>query len=799
MKSLNFELLKCKFINSPSLKTILFYMLLSFGYFPISSLRAQVTIGSGIEPNKGSLLQLKENDDVSGNENSYKGFNLPRVNLTDGNNLYPMFLKDPKDPASGPSDEYAANKAAIDKAHIGLTVYNVHETAESKVGLYIWKGDHWEYSDGISPWYSVSTHSSATQNDQDIYLSGTVTIGKDITEAEDKEGALLQLEEPLESASALKSTRALPLHNAYKGLAMPRVKLTDKNELYPMFLTKKELPYDATSNPATSGYGDEATRAALKASHVGLVVYNVTDDSEKGLCPGMNQWDGEQWSCLQNKVRNAQFDTVACSDITVHGTYVEGMPVTTDNYLSITLNVVKTGDYAFIISMASGNGYNFYVSGNAPIAGRITVNVPCQGIPVNAQTDKLVFSGMEVAEGCEVEVHVVQSTAVYSLNCSTTSVNGVYEKNVPLTASNTITLNVTVARPGSYTVETPLTNGIRFSARGNFTEGTQSITLTGSGTPTINEDFPITIEANTAQGNTTCNATIPVILPPMTFATLGNADTWSWYSPQRRAALENGYSFGPSGVVQVESLSQLWHVDTAPDQAADYLENGFAVDNIRKYPDVVLCFAYSFTLDERLVLALAQYINKGGCVIYAASSIDVTGSYVNILLNEIFGIQTAQAQVAGTGTVDDNTYPIANNPEDPIINGPFGNLSSRYWGEDNNSTGTIILTSLPPNSVQICSAHNDFGKITVNPDYSVVWYNNSKNFVYFGDCTGSAYPTITDVNSYPSIYTTTGLPKSKLYGNYGINQPNFVYNSALELNAVAWAIKKAAVSGINPH
>ena len=91
-------------------------------------LNAQVTIGLVETPVKGSLLQLKDVDGVTdGGMNAHGGLALPRVVLSDKNQLFPMFLNDPDNPASGPNAEYAANKAVLDKTHTGLIVYNITE------------------------------------------------------------------------------------------------------------------------------------------------------------------------------------------------------------------------------------------------------------------------------------------------------------------------------------------------------------------------------------------------------------------------------------------------------------------------------------------------------------------------------------------------------------------------------------------------------------------------------------------------------------------------------------------------
>lgn len=104
---------------------------------------AQVTIGLGEEPVSGALLQMKDIKNApAGDINSYKGIGLPRVDLTDLENLYPMFLSDPNDPTSGPTSEYGTNKASIDAKHTGLVVYNVGNEHIS-TDMYYWDGTKW--------------------------------------------------------------------------------------------------------------------------------------------------------------------------------------------------------------------------------------------------------------------------------------------------------------------------------------------------------------------------------------------------------------------------------------------------------------------------------------------------------------------------------------------------------------------------------------------------------------------------------------------------------------------------------
>ncbi|GHU63280.1 hypothetical protein FACS1894123_05730 [Bacteroidia bacterium] len=598
-------------------------------------------------------------------------------------------------------------------------------------------------------------------------MHAQVTIGLDEAPAP---GSLLQLKDKVNVTDGT--------FNAHKGMGLPRVQLSEKNQLYPMFLLN---PDDPTSGP-DANY--QTNKNQLDKTHIGLLVYNLTEDEDKDLYPGLYQWDGKEWKSFEAKMGNAKFAQLTCGDIIVNGTYIEGTVVTAANYLTVNLDVAKVGAYSFTIT--SGNGYSFYLSGIALSAGPMTVNVPCQGKPIKAQTDKLTISGIDVVGTCQPEVNVASSVAKYSISCSSVSVNGIYIKGTSLDpGNNTITMTVTVSDVGSYSIEGSSTSGISFKATGVFyTVGSHTVTLAGTGKPAVNTDIPITIQSNSPEGNTFCSAVAKIILPAMTYAVIGNGD-YSWNTTLRTSAF-NGKSFGQSGKVKMASFSRLWEATSGAD-------SGDAVNHMRETakPDIILYFAYNAQPGTTLSALLAAYVKAGGVLIYGSADDDVTGS--NNLLNGIFG--------PGAGTAvrissNDDDYLINTLPNDPIINGPFGNLSGKFWGEDNG--GSIYVRELPPNSVQICSANNQAENTNVSPDYSMVWYNENLNFVYFGD-SPAASTNSTATDGWPVIYTD-GLPVSKRYGAYSTSSANpYIFNSALEMNAVAWGIKKAASSGINPH
>ncbi len=557
--------------------------------------------------------------------------------------------------------------------------------------------------------------------------------------------------------------------NKIKGILIPRLTEAERNIL-------------TFSDPANQ------QNIRLTAEDNGLTIFNTTENC-------YNFWNASEslWKSTCGSVSDATY-TFDCAGVSVQGIFVSNTATDDSNFILIeNINVTKPGNYTISASSDSDNGYSFVAVGVFLNTGTHRVKLLAQGKPINAETDNFTIriSGAGVqTQSCTASVTVRSSISEYSLSCSGLVVNGNYQKGTSLNASNTITIGVNVTKPGYYSISSSKINGISFSGSGNFNStGFQQVTLAGSGTPQVNDDFTIRISANTAYGNASCDALIPVILPPMTYAVIGLDNVYTFHPNNPRIASFTSSNFGPNGIVKIAGLTNLW-TSTNATSAANNL-NGTVK------PDMVLYFSYGFTVNSALETALSNYVNAGGVLIFGSN--DGRDVDVNNLMTGIFGEGNAQPQVAGSGSVDDNVYPIANLPSDPIISGPFGNAAAQYWGEDNSSTGTIVLTKLPANSVQIASASNQFSKTMVNPAYSTVWYNKTKNFVYFGDSVGASTSSLS-LTDYPSLYESN-TPTSKRYGQYPnqSTQAQYVFNSILELNAVAWGLERAAIAGINQH
>lgn len=196
-----------------------------------------------------------------------------------------------------------------------------------------------------------------------------------------------------------------------------------------------------------------------------------------------------------------------CKNIVTKGSYITDSTLTDSNYVTVQVNFTAGGTYK--IFSDTQNGFSFQDSGvSAP--GLHSIKLKGTGRPVLAKPT--TFSVAFDTSFCTFTVNVIGNTpATYTLvgssgACSNYTVNGTYRTNNALTTSNTVTLQVAVTSPGSYSVQTSTINGITFSGTGNLSgTGLQVITLQGSGTPTAvgTTTFPVTAGGSSCSFNVT--------------------------------------------------------------------------------------------------------------------------------------------------------------------------------------------------------------------------------------------------------------------------------------------------------
>lgn len=201
--------------------------------------------------------------------------------------------------------------------------------------------------------------------------------------------------------------------------------------------------------------------------------------------------------------------TPSCTTPVIAGTYAMGNVLTASNKVTLNVNVTTAGTYNVSTAPAVG-GMIFSGSGSLAI-GAQTIVLTGTGTPSVAGNNTIpVTAGSST---CSFIINVV-SPAVFTLtgspSCTAPVIAGTYAVGTPLTASNTVTLNVNVTTAGAYTVSIPTVGNITFTGSGTLALGAQTILLTATGMPTIagNNTFPITV------GASGCSFVINVTGPP---------------------------------------------------------------------------------------------------------------------------------------------------------------------------------------------------------------------------------------------------------------------------------------------
>lgn len=99
---------------------------------------------------------------------------------------------------------------------------------------------------------------------------------------------------------------------ATKGFNLPRVRLVDLDKLLPMFDNMKD----------TNTYhkdGADYLKAVEDNRHIGLMIYNLTDDPNKGIIEGLYYWDGNKWVTV-GKLSVANGISINNGDVELGGT-----------------------------------------------------------------------------------------------------------------------------------------------------------------------------------------------------------------------------------------------------------------------------------------------------------------------------------------------------------------------------------------------------------------------------------------------------------------------------------------------
>lgn len=196
----------------------------------------------------------------------------------------------------------------------------------------------------------------------------------------------------------------------------------------------------------------------------------------------------------------------ACTVATVNGIYGLNQPLTSNNTVTVEVNVTTIGTYS--LSTNTVSGMTFTKSGSFTQTGVQQITLVGSGTPTVSGENIFTIG----SSGCRFSVQVL-GPAAYTLSgapgaCTVATINGTYGVNQPLTGSNTVTVQVNVSTIGTYILSTNTVGGMTFTQSGIFaTTGVQTVILNGNGTPTTSGGNTFTV------GTGGCTFTINVVGP----------------------------------------------------------------------------------------------------------------------------------------------------------------------------------------------------------------------------------------------------------------------------------------------
>jgi len=651
-----------------------------------------------------------------------------------------------------------------------------------------------------------------------LTIRSQVTVG---TNEAPVQGAILQVKTKGDVASGGSV-------NATQGIGFPRVALVTKSQLQPMY-TPAEAPN---------------LSAEVKMDHKGLVVYNVTDDEDSDLTPGLYQWDGAEWAGFAQKTPAAQITfPTDCDSITVSGDYFTGTPLNSSNYITIPLYVKKAGYYTISLFLPNpDNGYYFTTSGTFMTTGPVIITVPGAGQPKNPtptgeQGDALTLVCNVDTAICTPHVLVQDGShkPYFAMSCGSVTVSGVYKKGQPSSPSNnemiTLRLNVYSGAEGAaWTAKTDMIDSLWFEGSGVLgAPGTQDIVLYAYGASTNTAPKTFTITTNSQSTTATCSATVTPVISTKKIIAFGTAD----YGFASGAGVGGcydmvtdtmNYGTNPNSIVKYEGFSSVVCVSHLGGYSGPITDLPTAAADLNTvtakgtgYDIIIISYVAGISPDpiigQRQIDSLTSFVNNGGVLIYIDQFNYNPPTTIN-LIQSIFG-ETPFANYSdgavffssdinsGTGSL------IKMNPgiNDALSNGPFGDVRNSQWGDDTPGTTTGLLT--PPFGAIVYAGATGAsnGKVNVGGAQVTILRHPTKNFIWIGDggfiAGNNVAHVYTDHPFKTQSRTINGniypyFPYSELYGVSSATYPQLpVCNSIFFANVMAWAITQAEQNGIN--
>ena len=421
----------------------------------------------------------------------------------------------------------------------------------------------------------------------------------------------------------------------------------------------------------------------------------------------------------------------------------------------------------------------------------------------------------------------------YSIDCSSISVKGIYKREITLNpSSHYITLSITADNRGmqgrSYVIETtdPLNHGISFRAEGifdftNIPEGSSlridNIRMEGSGTlqtPVGVRIFSLPIVSDSPLGSS-CDATIQFVIPKMNILVLSNNTLIDGYAISRvnggAGKLINSLNnFGPNSnsIVKVEGFN--YKTSTTYDFRYDPNSEAYkwvtGIGNDGNIADIVY-IAFPAVFEVPTAQLLVEYLDKGGVIVAFLENASTQYLTRYLFNNHSIGYNDNDLAAgsiypfpahSSSGLTQSELQNVLQQLEgDHILNGPFGDVRDKQWGQDANTSAYLRNIPITDPNLSVYSYYRDISPTTPDVNMSGViafkYESTNRNMVWFGDggfmSSNNGMPYVS--NLYNPLYwdTNTFSPIPKPVYGWSNNMP--VYNSIVFCNIMAWAIEKS--------
>ena len=408
------------------------------------------------------------------------------------------------------------------------------------------------------------------------------------------------------------------------------------------------------------------------------------------------------------------------------------------------------------------------------------------------------------------------NNANYTMDCSDIVVRGIYREGIALDYTNYISMKITSESSLNnlnYELRTIQKNGIYFATEGTFdSDGTYEndkyeyvLELAGYGT-LVNESggenlrpFDVTITSNSLNTNT-CSAKIISGYSHKKILAIGaNAAYRHGYALEpnsaSRALLDANINFGtdPNSTVVMNDHNGnsfiIEYMTSGKGLDGEKIDYNYLSEKLKTFkPDIILTgqaidYFSPSSSNPTVIYLLANFVENGG-VFLMFNEYFPTPNSVNEMVKAIVG-----SPIAGSGRNHEVTNMVLSLPSgdeyenDPILNGPFGDLRGKNWGLDGVSLHGF--TNINTDQVVVYSKRDD--------DAVCMFRHKTKPFFFIGDggflsnnqrYLGGYYTG--SFMYHPFTIDTSYRPIPRM--NYTLGPNAVVYNSSLFANIIAWAV-----------